>query len=72
MTLDTPPNSFPKMALSVEEARLMAGMGRTLFYTLLGAGKIPAYKLNRRTLVLKKDLETFLSQLDRYPTRSEV
>jgi len=57
------------MAYSIEDACKVCGVGRTKFYELIADQKIKAKKLGRRTLILRTDLEQFLSELDSYPSR---
>jgi excisionase family DNA binding protein len=49
--------------LSVPEACRVAGIGRTKIYEAISAGSLKARKLGKRTLVLRADLQQFLSDL---------
>lgn len=55
-----------KLTLSIEEARAATGLGRTKIYQLINSGELQARKIGKRTLILKADLEAFLSGLDAY------
>ena len=55
--------NITKEALSIDEAREIAGIGRTKLYELIGAGDLKARRIGRRTLVLRGDLMTFLNGL---------
>jgi|KBSMisStandDraft_5_1062788.scaffolds.fasta_scaffold235800_7 excisionase family DNA binding protein len=52
-----------KMALSVEEASVATGIGRTSIYRAIGTGRLRAKKHGVRTLILPEDLEAWLSML---------
>jgi excisionase family DNA binding protein len=54
------------LALTIHEARVLTGLGRTKLYELLKTGKLPAKKVGKRTLILRSDLEDFLASLPRY------
>lgn len=55
-----------KLAYSIEEAATISSIGRTKMYEHINAGRLQARKIGRRTLILKKDLEEFLKQLEKY------
>lgn len=55
-----------QLVFSIEEARAATGLGRTKIYQLINSGELQARKIGKRTLILKDDLETFLSGLDVY------
>lgn len=57
-----------KIMYSVEDAAIASGIGKTLLYSFLSKGELPARKIGRRTLILKSDLEEFLSNLESYPS----
>ena len=50
-------------ALSIPEACIIAGIGRTALYAELSKGSIPAKKIGRRTLILRTDLLAWLRGL---------
>ncbi len=53
-------------ALSIEDTMSATGIGRTKIYELINAGELKAKKIGKRTIVLKVDLEEFLSNLQDY------
>ncbi|MAQ70726.1 MAG: hypothetical protein CL565_00885 [Alphaproteobacteria bacterium] len=55
-----------KLSLTLDEACTAISCGKTKIYEFLDTGKLPAKKLGRRTIILKSDLEKFLSTLDAY------
>jgi len=57
------------LSLSIEQARVEAGVGRTKFYELLNDGHIKAHKIGKRTIILRKDLEDFFASLETYTTK---
>ena len=59
-----------QLSLSIEEVRSATGIGRTKLYEAINAGKLKARKFGKRTIVLKDDLDTFLSSLDSYPSNN--
>lgn len=58
----------PNLALTIEQAQEACCIGRTRLYELLKSGELPARKLGKRTLVLRADLDRFLTSLASYPT----
>ncbi|HTK12528.1 MAG TPA: helix-turn-helix domain-containing protein [Xanthobacteraceae bacterium] len=50
-------------ALSISEACALAGIGRTKLYQAISEGQLIARKLGKRTLILRRDLDQFLSSL---------
>ncbi|HEY6697095.1 MAG TPA: helix-turn-helix domain-containing protein [Acidimicrobiales bacterium] len=59
-----------RLAVSVAEAARIIGVGRTRLYALLDDGTLPARKLDKRTLILRADLEAFLTSLPEYESAS--
>jgi excisionase family DNA binding protein len=49
--------------LSIREACIVAGIGRTRLYAAIAEGVLTARKHGRRTLVLRSDLNRFLEAL---------
>jgi excisionase family DNA binding protein len=49
--------------LSISEACRMAGIGRTKIYEAIADGTLTARKFGKRTIVLRSDLQEFLSRL---------
>jgi hypothetical protein len=54
-----------KLAFSIEEAVAASGVGRTLIFEEIKAGRLVARKCGRRTLILKHDLALWLDALPR-------
>jgi hypothetical protein len=52
-----------KLALSIAEVVRASGLCRTLVYGEIRAGRLPARKCGRRTIILRQDLEAFLQRL---------
>ncbi len=57
-----------QLSLSIEEACAATGLGRTKLYELINSGQLRARKIGKRTIILKDDLDAFLSGLQSYPT----
>lgn len=55
-----------QMALTIEEASRISGIGRTKIYEAINAGRLPAKKHSKRTLILHEDLKNFLAALPSY------
>ena len=53
--------------LSILQAGRFLGCGRSLIYSLIGSGDLPARKLGRRTVVLRRDAEALLERLPLAP-----
>jgi hypothetical protein len=56
-------------ALSIADVCRESGLGRTLIFAEIRAGKLVARKCGRRTLILKEDLMKWLQTL---PVRTEA
>lgn len=54
----------PPEVLGVEDVAEALGVSRSLVYTLLKAGKLPSVKLGRRRGVTRRQLATFLAELE--------
>lgn len=52
-----------RMAYSIGEAAQIAGVGRSLLYTEIKAGRLPVKKAGRRSLVCDADLKAWLASL---------
>jgi excisionase family DNA binding protein len=50
-------------AVSIAEAAAMAGLGRTKIYEAISNGFLRARKCGKRTLILRDDLRSYLSNL---------
>jgi excisionase family DNA binding protein len=59
----TPNILHQKLSLSVEEAAEATGIGRSKLYEAMRDGLLQARKFGRRTIILRDDLERFLSAL---------
>jgi len=60
-----------KIAFSVEEASLYSNIGKTRLYQAMNSGALKSKKMGRKTLILRSDLESFLSNLDNYSTNKK-
>ncbi len=60
-----------QLSLSIEEARVATGLGKTKLYQLINSGELKARKIGKRTVILKDDLQTFLSNLQSYTSQNE-
>jgi excisionase family DNA binding protein len=56
-------DKFEKMAFSVDEAAMRAGIGRDKIYGYIKDGRLSAVKAGRRTLVTADALRQLLSTL---------
>ncbi|ESX29892.1 MULTISPECIES: helix-turn-helix domain-containing protein [unclassified Mesorhizobium] len=52
-----------KLGFSIEEAVKFSGIGRTRIFAAINAGQLVARKFGRRTVILRRDLESFLGEL---------
>lgn len=55
-----------QLSISIEAASKLTGIGRTKLYQAINQGTLKAKKFGKRTIILKEDLNTFLSNLDTY------
>ena len=63
----------PTIALSIREAVAVANVGRSSIYEAIAAGRLPARKLGKRTLILHDDLAAWLDSLPHLkPSRPET
>ena len=60
--MDTTDQLQPE-GLSIVEACRVAGIGRTKIYEAIADGSLKARKFGKRTLILRADLQSFLSDL---------
>ena len=51
------------IALTIADAVRVAGTSRTVLYEEMRAGRLPFRKLGRRTLIMRADLEAWLSEM---------
>ena len=56
-------NSTRKIAYSVDDIVALVGIGRSLLFEELAAGRLAARKVGRRTIVLDADLSVWLERL---------
>lgn len=49
--------------LTLDEATIVSGIGRTKLYEAIGGGQLKARKFGHRTIVLRDDLLKFLAAL---------
>lgn len=54
------------LAYKIEEACAATGIGKTRMYQALDSGELRAKKWGKSTLILKADLQQFLSNLEAY------
>lgn len=52
-----------KIAVTIAEACELSGLSRGTFYNLFHSGSITPRKCGKRTLILVKDLESYLENL---------
>jgi excisionase family DNA binding protein len=58
---------FPKalpVTISVEEAAVLLGVGRTVAYGLVLGGQLRSVKIGRRRLVIRASIEEYVARLD--------
>ena len=55
------------VSLSIPEAVKASGIGRTTIFDMIKTGRLPAKKLGARTLILRSDLEAFVTSLPSRP-----
>jgi excisionase family DNA binding protein len=56
-------DKIDKMAFSVDEAAMRAGLGRDKIYEALKSGKLEGRRAGRRTLVTAEALRRYLDEL---------
>ena len=61
--MNTTSPDFQREGLSIPEACHVAGIGRTKIYQAIADGELKARKYGKRTIVLRTDLQSFLSGL---------
>jgi excisionase family DNA binding protein len=59
-----------KLALSVEEAAKVSGVGRTMLFAEIRKGRITARKVGRRTIIMVDDLDAWLKALPKRTDKS--
>lgn len=53
-----------KIAVSIPEAALLCGVGKSTIYRLIDSGKIKRRKLGKRALILVADIEAYMNSLE--------
>jgi excisionase family DNA binding protein len=56
-------DKIEKMAFSVDEAAMRAGLGRDRVYAAIRDGNLEARKFGRRTIITAESLQRFLNSL---------
>jgi excisionase family DNA binding protein len=59
------------VGLSIPEASLLSGIGRTTLYAAIKSGALVARKCGKRTIILRSDLITWLNALPLSVTTSD-
>ena len=59
-----------QLSLSIEEVCTATGIGRTKIYEAINQGLLLAKKYGKRTIILKDDLDNFLSNLESYSAQT--
>lgn len=54
----------PPVTISVEEAAMLLGIGRTVAYRLVLGGELRSIKIGRRRLVVRASIEEFVARLE--------
>jgi len=60
-----------KISLSIQEAATLSSIGKTKIYAAINSGELIAKKYGKSTLILKNDLENFLSNLPSYSSDNQ-
>jgi hypothetical protein len=63
------PSGDPRLALGVDEFALAVGVGRTIIFAEIKAGRLVARKLGKRTLIYDQDGRAWMESL---PFAAEV
>lgn len=67
--LATPPHhADPRLAVTIDEACVMTGLGRSTVYRLIAAERLDARRAGRRTLVMVASIRAYLDSLPRVGT----
>ena len=54
----------PPVTISVEDAALLLGIGRTVTYRLVLGGELRSVKIGRRRLVIRASVEEYVARLE--------
>lgn len=60
-----------QISYSIKEACTLTGIGQTKLYEAINKGLLHAKKYGRRTIILREDLELFLSNLEDFHATSQ-
>ena len=66
------PPAPPVLAVSINEAVRISGVGRTSIYEAIGDGRVEAVKCGSKTLVLIESLRAFIASLPRIQARNQT
>ena len=55
-----------QLSFTIQETVQAIGIGRTKLYEYINSGQLKAKKIGKRTIVLKRDLDSFLDNLQSY------
>ena len=61
--------SSERLTVRIPQALSMIGLGRSMFYELVGAGEIETIKVGKATLVLVSSLNDFIERRRIHPHR---
>ncbi len=59
-------------AMTIADAAIYTGLGRSRLYEYLAEGRIIARKAGRRTILMRADLDRLLAELPRAPIRQRT
>lgn len=59
-------NILNKMAMNIDDVIALSSIGRTKIYQEIREGRLKAIKCGRRTIFLKKDVESWLNSLPNF------
>ena len=57
-----PPGTMDPLAVSVQAATRVSGIGRTRLYEAMGSGELASCKVGKRRLILLEDLRAWLAR----------
>lgn len=60
-----------QLTYSINEASKVLSIGKTKLYKAINNGTLKARKYGKRTIILQKDIDSFLNNLDSYPIKSK-
>ncbi len=57
-------NTNQSLALTVKQAReALGGLSQTLFYDIINSGELKTFKIGRRRLISREELQRYISEL---------